>query len=107
MCRELLITDAADAVSNTLALRLSEMFDAAADVVETQADSAHEAPAQGLPASAPSVKALSASHGAARGVVRDLDETGALVLGGSLLQDGDTIRRLLAEDVTTPEPDPR
>lgn len=98
MCRELLVTEATGSVSNTLALHLSEMFDAAADVVASQAETAHSAPAQALPANAPSVRAFAESQVATRGAVRDLDETGALLLGGSLLQDGATIKHILADE---------
>jgi len=103
MCRELLVTDGGRPLSESVALHLSEMFGAAADAVKTQADTAFEAPAQAVSAGSEEARDLALAQSSSRSAVKDLDETAALVLGGSLVQDGETIRRILTEDARAPK----
>ena len=98
MCRELMVSDGTQSLSDTVALHLAEMFDAAADVVRVQADGAQHNPAQSVSPGSHSVQHLANAHSASRNSVKNLDETAALVLGGSLVQDGDTIRKILTEE---------
>lgn len=97
MCRELLVTEGGRPLTGTAALHLSELFEAAADAVKTQADTAKAHPAQSVSKAAPTMQDLVHAQSSSRSAVKDLDETAAMVLGGSLVQDGETIKRILTE----------
>ena len=99
ICRELLMTDGGQPLTDTVALHLSDMYGAAADAVRAQAHVAQSKPAAVIhPGSAP-VQNLETAHHAARGAVKKLDETGALILGGSLTQNGETIMDIVSSTI--------
>lgn len=98
MCRELLATQESVSLSDTLALHLSEVFDAAANVVEGQAHQMLTADEARQPSRDEDLKQLIEAHESARDKVKSLDDTGAIILGGSLLQDGATIGKIATGD---------
>lgn len=97
MCRELMVANGGSSLSDTVALHLSEMFGAAADAVMVQAAVAKDSPAQTVSPAASSLQGLSSAQSNTRTAVKNLDETSALMLGGSLAQDGETIKKILTE----------
>ena len=97
MCRELLVTEGGRPLTGTAALHLSELFEAAAGAVKTQAEGAKASPAQSVSMASSPVQDLVHAQHSSRSAVKDLDETAAMVLGGSLVQDGETIKRILTE----------
>jgi hypothetical protein len=105
MCRELLVTRESTALSDVLALGLSEVFDAAAGVIENHVSRASVGSGVfAFSAYQEDLQQLMNAQESVRGTVKDLDETGALILGSSLLQDGVTIAKIAAGDAQAGEP---
>lgn len=100
MCRTLVSSDETLPLDNELAERLGYMLGAAAEAVEGQAQSAAASPAVTLASSAPTLQALSEARTATKDHVKDIEETGALLLGSALLQDGAVIASLVSSDST-------
>jgi uncharacterized membrane protein YccC len=74
---------------------LSQVFAAAAEAITRQSGTARDHPAAPLPADVTAVQALAGASQDARHRLREVDRTAPLLLGGSLLADGEEISRLL------------
>lgn len=96
MCRDLQVAlEDDERLPTPVAQPLSQVFAAAAEAITRQAGSAREHPAEPLPADQTAVQALAGASQDARHRLREVDRTAPLLLGGSLLADGEEISRLL------------
>lgn len=96
ICRDLQAAADAPALPGELAGSLSQVLRATADVVAEQAWTARVTPSEPLPETAELVVAVTETRDEAVDVVRALDDTQPLLLGGSLLRDTEKITDLLS-----------
>jgi uncharacterized membrane protein YccC len=96
MCRDLLIgAQDTQPLPRDLVHSLSGMFGSLSDVVSQQAETAKDSPAETIAEQAGPVVDFEEAAGAAVQNLKDIDATAPLLLGGSLLQDGEKISRLM------------
>jgi uncharacterized membrane protein YgaE (UPF0421/DUF939 family) len=95
ICRDLL-TDADKTLPQELASSLSEVLQATAEVIDTQATLAQENPAETLEKEDESLETLVGAQKDATKRILDLEDTQPILLGGSLLRDTKKIREILS-----------